>query len=544
MAGESCSRKEAMSKKTKRRRRDSVTKETIQRKDRFEYLLLHGVCVGILVGLVVGAFRYALQKAEEMRNLYIAAAEQSVLLAICGIFILVFLTLVIGVCLKWEPLCSGSGIPQIKGEMRGHINAKWGQVIIAKFVGGFAALSAGLSLGREGPSIQLGAMVGKGFSRLTNRLRTEEKMLMTCGAGAGLAASFGAPLAGVVFALEELHKNFSKEVLLTTMAAAISADCLASSFFGLEPVFAFGTIAEMPLSRYWMVVPLGIFLGAFGVFYNRTIAFMQDFNKRLKPSWTKAVIPFILIMILAILWPEMLGSGHHLVGETASGEFSLKMLLLILVIKFTFSGFSFGTGSPGGIFLPLLVLGSLSGGLFTELVSPLFGLEEHYIGNFVILGMAGYFAAIVRAPITGIILISEMTGSLGNLLGLSIVSLVAYMTAELLHGVPIYDQLLERMLESGISKKPKRSNKVLIESEVHLGSRVEGLSLAEVDLPSGCLVVSIIRDEREIVPNGATVLESGDKLIILCDEGFVAELEDILEKLCKTIDFAAMQKEI
>lgn len=529
-----------MSKKTKRRRRDSVTKETLQRKDRFEFLLLQGICVGLLVGVVVGAFRYALQKAEEMRNLYIAAAEQSVLLAVCGILILVFLAIVIGFCLKWEPLCSGSGIPQVKGEMRGHINAKWGQVIIAKFIGGIAALGGGLSLGREGPSIQLGTMVGKGFSRMTNRLRTEEKMLMTCGAGAGLAAAFGAPLAGVVFALEELHKNFSKEVLLTTMAAAISADCLASSFFGLEPVFDFGTITEMPLSRYWLVVPLGIFLGAFGVFYNRMIAFMQDFNKMLKPAWTKAVIPFILVVILAFLWPEMLGSGHHLVSETAGGAFSFKMLLVILIIKFAFSGISFGTGSPGGIFLPLLVLGSLAGGLFTEAVSPLFGLEEHYIGTFVILGMAGYFASIVRAPITGIILISEMTGSLGNLLGLSIVSLVSYMTAELLKGVPIYDQLLERMLEAGISKKPKRSNKVLIESEVHLGSRVEGQTLAEVDLPSGCLVVSILRDEREIVPHGATVLESGDKLIILCDEGFVAQLEDILEKLCKSVDFAAM----
>jgi len=532
-----------MSKKTRRRRRDSVTKETLQRKERFEYLLLaQGICVGILVGLVVGAFRYALQKAEDIRNLYIAAAEQSVALAICGIFILVFLALVIAFCLKREPMCSGSGIPQVKGEMRGHINAKWGQVILAKFLGGVAAIGGGLALGREGPSIQLGAMVGKGFSRITNRLRTEEKLLMTCGAGAGLAAAFGAPLAGVVFALEELHKNFSKEVLLSTMAAAISADCLASSFFGLEPVFDFGIISEMPLSRYWMVALLGIFTGAFGVFYNRMIAFMQDFYKKLKPAWMKAAVPFVLVVVLAFVWPEMLGSGHHLVSETAGGAFSLKMLLLILVVKFIFSGFSFGTGAPGGIFLPLLVLGSLAGGLFTETLSPLFGLENHYIGTFVILGMAGYFASIVRAPITGIILISEMTGSLGNLLGLSIVALVSYMTAELLKGQPIYDQLLNRMLEGGISKKPKRSNKVLIESEVYLGSRVEGQTLAEVDLPGGCLVVSILRDEREIVPHGATVLENGDKLIILCDEYFVAELEDILEKLCKTVAVPGMQQ--
>lgn len=525
-----------MSKKSRRRRRESVTKETIQRKEQFEYqLLLQGVVVGILVGIVVGLFRFALQEAEEIRNRYIAAAQQSVLLIICGGFILVLLAVIVAFCLKREPLCSGSGIPQVKGELRGHINANWLQVILAKFLGGVAAIGGGLTLGREGPSIQLGAMVGKGFSRLTNRLRTEEKMLMSCGAGAGLAAAFGAPLAGVVFVLEELHRNFSKEVLLSTMAAAISSDCIASSIFGLEPVFDFGDILQMPLPRYWIVALLGVILGAFGVFYNRTIAFMQDFYGRLEPAWLKAVIPFVMVLLLAFLWPEMLGSGHHLVGETAAGDFSVKLLAVILVVKFVFSGFSFGTGAPGGIFLPLLVLGSISGGLFTEALSPLFGFEEYYVNNFVILGMAGYFSAIVRAPITGIILISEMTGSLNNLLGLSLVSLVAYLTAEILKGQAIYDQLLNRMLEGGVSKKPKRTNKVLIESEVYLGSQVDGKSLAEISLPAGCLVVSILRDEKEFVPGGSAVLESGDKLILLCDEAFAAELEDQMNRICKSV---------
>lgn len=513
-----------------------MTRETIERQENFKYqLILEGIGVGLLVGVVVGMFRFALQKAEEIRNLYLEAAKQSMLLCVCGVVILVCLTLIVIFCLRREPLCSGSGIPQVKGEMRGKINANWLQVIIAKFLGGVAAIGGGLALGREGPSIQLGAMVGKGFSRLNNRLRTEEKMLMSCGAGAGLAAAFGAPLAGVVFVLEELHKTFSKEVLLSTMAAAISADCISSYMFGLTPVFQFSEIGQMPLSRYWMVALLGILLGCFGVFYNRTIAFMQDFYGRLKPVWLKALIPFAMVFALAILYPEMLGSGHHLVGSTGNGDFTLKMLVMILVIKFVFSGFSFGTGAPGGIFLPLLVLGSITGGVFTEALSPLFGFEENYIGFFVVLGMAGYFSAIVRAPITGIILITEMTGTFSNLLALSIVSLVAYMTAELLKGEPIYDQLLNRMLSGGIKKKPRGTNKVLIESEVHLGSEVEGMTLAQLHLPAGCLVVSVIRDEKEIVPGGSTSLQASDKLIILCNESFAPELEDILDSMCKTV---------
>ena len=439
-------------------------------------------------------------------------------------------------CVRREPLCGGSGIPQVKGEIRGQINANWLQVIIAKFLGGVAAIGGGLSLGREGPSIQLGAMVGKGFSRLNNRLRTEEKMLMSCGAGAGLAAAFGAPLAGVVFVLEEIHKNFSREILLSTMAAAISADCVASYMFGLEPVFDFVQTEDvMPLSRYWMVALLGIVLGAFGVFYNKTIAFMQNFYGKLKPAWLRAAIPFATVAALAFLYPEMLGSGHEIVGQAGAGQYGIRALLVILMIKFLFSGISFGTGAPGGIFLPLLVLGSITGGLFTEALSPIFGYENSYLGFFVILGMAGYFSAIVRAPITGIILISEMTATFSNLLALSLVSLVAYMTAELLKGQPIYDQLLERMLAAGVKRKPRRSNKVLIESEVYLGSKAQGMSLAQLHLPEGCLIVSVIRDEKEFVPGGGTILESGDKLILLCDEYYVAEIEDKMDALCKSI---------
>lgn len=113
--------------------------------------------------------------------------------------------------IKREPMAGGSGIPQVEGELKGKINANWIQVIIAKFAGSLLSIGSGLSLGSEGPSVQLGAMAGKGFSRINNRLRTEERLLLTCGAGAGLATAFGAPLAGVVFTLEEMHKNFPRK---------------------------------------------------------------------------------------------------------------------------------------------------------------------------------------------------------------------------------------------------------------------------------------------------------------------------------------------
>ncbi len=527
-----------MSKKTVRRRRQNFTQETLKRKEGFKYkLIAEGVAIGLFAGLLVSLFRLCLTKAEDMRDLYIQAAGQKFIVALLGIGIIIFITVCVTAIAIREPLSSGSGIPQVKGELKGEINANWLQVIIAKFLGGILAIGSGLSLGREGPSIQLGAMVGKGFSRISNRLRTEEKLLMTCGSGAGLAAAFGAPLAGVVFALEELHKNFSQEVLLSTMASAITADCIGSYIFGLEPVFDFAvSVSEgLPLSRLWMVIILGLILGVFGVFFNKTITMAQTFFKRLKPNWIKIIIPFVIVILLAIVLPQALGSGHKLVDMAGEGVITIKMLCVFLAVKYVFSIICFSSGAPGGIFMPLLVIGAVAGGLFTQTVSPLVGYEQNYVQYFVILGMTGYFSAIVRAPITGVILISEMTGTFSNLLSLSMVSLVAYMTADILKGNPIYDELLERMLVTGKVHKPKTTNKVLVEGEIHYGSYMEAKPLSAIMLPHGCLVVSIQRGSHEIVPFGETILQGGDKITVLCNESLVSELHKELDEKCKCI---------
>jgi len=228
--------------------------------------ILEGVGVGVVTGLVVSFFRLSLQYAESLRGSVLRVAESGGKGLVLALFLLAVLYAVVWFCSRKVPLCSGSGIPQVKGEMLGKIEQNWWQVILAKYFGGVAAIGAGLSLGREGPSIQLGAMVGKGFSRLTGKMRTEEKLLMTCGAGAGLSGAFCAPMAGVVFALEELHKNFSTEILLTTMAASVASDFVSSYLFGLTPVFGIHVDTMLPLEKYWLVLILGVILGAFGVF--------------------------------------------------------------------------------------------------------------------------------------------------------------------------------------------------------------------------------------------------------------------------------------
>lgn len=409
-------------------------------------IILEGIVVGLLVGIVISLFRFSLSQLDILRNFLIDPANGDPRLKWAGIGLLALFAVLVSLFVYKEPYISGSGIPQVKGELMGKIKTNWLRVLLLKFFGGIMAISSGLALGREGPSIQLGAMVGKGFSRLSGRLKTEEKLLISAGAGAGLAAAFGAPLAGLVFVLEELRKDFDPKVLLSTMAASATAEYVASFVFGLDPVFAVFAFSKPTLQDYWMILILGVVLGVIGVLYNKAIAISQDLQSKIRPAWLKALIAALVVISLACVYPICLGSGHSLVEETGFGLNTAGTIGLLLLVRFFYSVYSFGTGAPGGIFLPLLVLGALAGGLFTTVVSPLAGLPTGNEAFYVILGMAGMFSAIVRAPLTGIILISEMTGTLSSLLPLSLVALISFITAEALGGEPVYDQLLNRIL--------------------------------------------------------------------------------------------------
>lgn len=164
--------------------------------------------MGIVAGLVVLLYRVLLEYAGRGMNLVLEYARKYPAL-LGGWFLALFvLACIVGKLVKFEPMISGSGIPQVEGEMMGKLDQVWWKVLPAKFLGGFLSLFSGLSLGREGPSIQIGAMAGKAVSKALKREKTEERYLLTCGASAGLAAAFHAPLAGVLFSLEEIHKIF------------------------------------------------------------------------------------------------------------------------------------------------------------------------------------------------------------------------------------------------------------------------------------------------------------------------------------------------
>lgn len=413
-------------------------------------LITEGLCVGLVGGFVVLLYRVALTFAGDWLVKILSYMKGNPFRCVVWFLILAALAWIVGKLVKWEPMISGSGIPQVEGEIAGRLSQNWKRVLPAKFAGGFLCMLGGLSLGREGPSIQLGAMAGQGISRALGRGKREEKFLMTCGASAGLSAAFHAPLAGMMFAVEEIHKTFSIPILLPVMTASVTADYIASHILGLDPVFRFQITEYLPQNYYWLLILLGILVGVSGVFYNWGMLKAQELYRKIPfmKETGRLLIAFLTAGVLGIVMPWVLGSGSGLIVSLTQGEMVLGMVVLTLVVKFLFSAVSFGSGAPGGIFFPLLILGALIGAVFAMVGVEFFGLAPVYVNNFVLLGMTGFFTAIVRAPLTGIILLFEMSGSISQMLSLSIVSVTAYIVATLMRSEPIYDSLLKRILKA------------------------------------------------------------------------------------------------
>lgn len=493
-------------------------------------VFFEGIIIGLFSGLIIVGFRYSLELAESFReSIYHSINLNSfkIFFLILGLVLIAFL---LNKLIKYEPLVGGSGIPQVKGVLTGHLKIKWFRVLLLKFVGGVIAIGAGLSLGREGPSVQIGATVGQGVSRLLGRLKIEEKFLITSGASAGLAAAFNAPLSGVIFAMEELNKNFSPAILMSTVAASLSADFVTKLFYGSSSAFNFPVLPILPVNYYFYLIGLGLIIGLFGGLFNRSLMKTLEFKDKLVgiPNTIIIAIPLMIAGVLGFILPEVLGGGNKLIDSLNQNYFPFSFLILLVLVKFFFTLISYCSGVPGGIFLPILVIGALTGNIYNDLIVKLFHISPYYSNNFIIFAMAAYFTAVVKAPITGSILITEMTGSFSHLWALITVSTVAYLASDLLKTKPIYEALYDRILTKNQSPISEKEAMILIETVVCLGSEISGKSVKNIVWPKHCLLVNIKRGDKEIIPQGDTKIYAGDNIFALVDKNLAAEIEQSL----------------
>ncbi|OUI79334.1 H(+)/Cl(-) exchange transporter ClcA [Commensalibacter intestini] len=434
-----------------------IFKKLLQRDTAPLAVLIGAAIVGTLVGFIgVGFFRLVdIIQTWRIANLvpvdpydwvtYAKAFGISAFLAAIGYWLVK----------KIAPEAGGSGIPEIEGALAELRPVRWWRVIPVKFLGGLGTLGAGMVLGREGPTVQLGGNIGcMIFDLLGLKSKEARHSLLATGAAAGLTAAFNAPLAGILFIIEEMREQFQYNLISVKAVSigAITAAIVFSFVDGGHSIIDVGQLSDAPLKTLWLYLILGMIFGIVGVVFNYLVLNMQDFFIRFyKNRIRRAVITGALLSgccgVIALFFPAGVGGGNLLIPQVALGSFPVKMLFFIFLFRMLTTVLCFSSGAPGGIFAPMLALGTVLGTAFGIAMSNCFPLYHLQPATFAIAGMGALFAASVRAPLTGIVLVLEMTNNYQLILPMIITCLGATLLAQFLGGNPLYSSILTKTLE-------------------------------------------------------------------------------------------------
>jgi H+/Cl- antiporter ClcA len=417
-------------------------------------VVLMAAVVGVLTGLVGAAFHFLLDAAESGRALLRSALERQplpgwlVMPLLGAILVAAAVRMVVGLA----PEAAGSGIQEVEGVLANARIMRWRRLLPVKFCAGVLGIGSGLALGREGPTVHMGSALG---AALADRLRLpadEARTLLAAGAGAGLAAAFNAPLAGVIFVTEEMRSEFNYN--FTSLYSVIAASCMSvivnDWWLGLGPSLPVRNVPLAPLGAAPVFLLLGVAIGTIGVGFNwlllRTVGLLGPLRRR-HGSLTGAAIG---ALGGALLWflPDAVGGGEAVVATFVTGQRTLSVLLGLFALRLLTTAGSYGSGAPGGIFAPMLALGTIAGVAFGAVVSYLSPEIASTPGMFAVAAMGALFAATVGAPLTGIVLVLELTGAQAAFLTITLTCLSAALTAKAFGGCPIYRELLQVAIRS------------------------------------------------------------------------------------------------
>lgn len=486
---------------------------------------LRAAIIGLAVGVIALLFKYTVDLGEAYR---MQVLEQLRGWGVAGLAVFCACIALIGavsayLTVRFAPEATGSGIPHTKSVLLHLRTVNWKRVIPVKFIAGGLVIAAGFSLGREGPIVQLGAAIAAALAYALQIPRRAQAHLIACGAGAGLSAAFNAPLAGFIFVIEELRRELSPLTYATALLAAVMADVVTRFATGDSPSFSLPGVTAPPLQLLPMVLVCGLTAGLLGTAFNKILLVTVVQVPRLRPylpRWARAGIIGCFVGLMGWYIPEVLGSGNLSIRPLLNGSFSelaLQSLALLFAAKFILTILCYCSGVPGGIFAPVLMQGAIVGLVSLLLCKSLAPSIELYSQAFAAISMAAYFSAVVRAPLTAVILAVELTANYNLLFPLLIACLTSYLVSEQLGAKPLYEALMQINLRFRGPKEGYATEPILLDIVVEARSAMDGSKIKELDLPSGCLLVMLRKGGVETVPRGRTVLRAGDELTVVVD---------------------------
>ena len=513
-------------------------------------VLVYGAFTGVLVGTIVYFFKLVAEWLTEKGTELYHVAQQNPLVAVAMFAGAIALAFAMYFLQKWAPETKGGGIPRAEGVLRGLLTFRWLRTGIAVIFNSWISFFVGLPLGSEGPSVLLGTAIGGGTCRLPLSHDSWNRYIMTGGACAGFAVATGAPLTGILFAVEEAHKRFTPMILLMSIVSVLFGVGISNVWAGLighEPMALFNVAEFMgtfSMKEVWVPVLLGIAVALFACLYNVFVFFvgkMYDTKLAKIPQWARLVIVFVLTVAIGLIVvgkfngaSALFGGGGLIVNlaQNASGTIPLAVLFVILVVRFFMIAFATGSGVTGGVFIPMLSIGALVGSLMAELF-VLLGMPVELYGTVVIITMSAFMGACTRAPITAIVFVVECTWYFSNLFYVAIAVFVSYLICEVFKVEPLYDVLLERMMEK--QNHGKKHQILKFTYVVQEGAFAVSKAVRDILWPANTRVSEIVSGNKGgMDDDGERKMHIGDVVTLFVqtydEEQTEKELQDILGK--------------
>jgi len=408
----------------------------LQQREEQIFLLL-SLLIGALTGLAVVGFIVVTERLGMRLYPVGSAAWRRVLVPVVG-------SLTMGILLyRFFPNARGSGVPQTKAALfagNGFISLR---TVLGKFFCTATTLASGIPLGREGPSVQVGAGIGSVLGRWLGLRPEKVKALIPVGAAAAIAAAFNTPMAAVLFSLEEVMGDMHAPILGSVVLASATSWAVMRLLLGNNPLFQvpqYTLVHPLELAIYAL---LGIVGGFLSVAFTRLLLGMRKFFLHLpmRTRWWHPVVGGVTVGLMGWMVPQVLGVGYTYVGSALNGTMALKLMLLLVVLKLIGVTVSYASGNAGGIFGPSLFLGAMLGGAIGIVAHGLLPGYTATPGAYALVGMGALFAGIVRAPMTSVLMIFEMTRDYAVIVPLMIANLTSFFISSRFQKEPIYEAL-------------------------------------------------------------------------------------------------------
>jgi CIC family chloride channel protein len=344
---------------------------------------------------------------------------------------------------RYFPYARGSGVPQTKAALFAREGRIRLSTVFGKFFCTSATLASGIPLGREGPSVQVGAGIASVLGRFLGLSTERVQSLLPVGAAAAISAAFNTPLAAVLFSLEEVIGDLHAPVLGSVVLASATSWMVLRLLLGNSPLFKVPQYELVSSAEFGVYALLGMACGLVAVVFTQLLLRMRAWFLRLPPksAWIHPVAGGVLVGVIGWFVPQVLGVGYGFVGDALNGNMALKLMALLVLLKLLTVTTSYASGNAGGIFGPALFLGAMLGGSIGSVVHRLFPAASATAGAYALVGMGAMFAGIVRAPMTSVLMIFEMTQDYAVIVPLMIANLISLFIASRLQRTPIYDAL-------------------------------------------------------------------------------------------------------